>query len=28
VQFLAEAIDMWTLQRLGACSDGQSVGEF
>jgi prepilin-type N-terminal cleavage/methylation domain-containing protein len=28
VRFLAEEIDMWTLQRLGACSDGQSVGGY
>jgi len=25
VRFLAETIDMWTLQRLGACSDGQNI---
>jgi len=25
VRFLAETIDMWTLQRLGACSDGQII---
>ena len=28
VRFIAEAIDMWTLQRLGACTDGQNVGEY
>jgi len=28
VQFINEGIDMWTLQRLGACSDGQSVGAY
>ena len=28
VRFIAEGIDMWTLQRLGACTDGQNVGEY
>ena len=28
VRFIADGIDMWTLQRLGACSDGQAIGEY
>jgi len=28
VRFISEGIDMWTLQRLGACTDGQAIGEY
>jgi len=28
VRFIADGIDMWTLQRLGACTDGQTIGEY
>jgi prepilin-type N-terminal cleavage/methylation domain-containing protein len=28
VRFIAEAIDMWTLQRLGACTDAQAIGDY